>query len=55
MAAVNKKLDLLLQVILPSGVKPTVEMDSCKPHKADVACGEPEHFGAMTMVKGQTL
>lgn len=45
MAAVNKKLDLLLQVILPSGVKSTVEMYSCKPQKADVACGEPEHVG----------
>ena len=34
MVAVNKKLDLLLQAILPSGVKPAVEMDNCEPQKA---------------------
>lgn len=45
MAAVNKKLDLLLQANLPSGVKPTVEMDSCEPRKAYAACVEPEHVG----------
>ena len=31
MATMNTKLDLLSEVILPSGVKPVVEMDNCEP------------------------
>ena len=45
MAAVNKKLDLLLQAILPSTVKPAAEVESCEPQKEDFASAEHEHVG----------